>query len=82
MGRAALHVCLVCIMLVTTMFDVSLRADFADDEYIQELIHWTHPHTEVQTDFQYTEQENFTMLRLPRKECRLFSLRFHMTSHL
>ncbi|KIP01723.1 hypothetical protein PHLGIDRAFT_123107 [Phlebiopsis gigantea 11061_1 CR5-6] len=43
-------------------------ADFADDDYIQELIRWTHPHTVAQTDFAYTEEENLVMLRLPRKE--------------
>lgn len=43
-----------------------------DDEYIQELIDWTHPHISDGTPFQYTEKENVEMLRLPRKEC-LFS---------
>ncbi|GJE86893.1 SHQ1-domain-containing protein [Phanerochaete sordida] len=43
-------------------------ADFVDDEYIQELLHWTHPHTQPVTEFQYTEAENMKMLRLPRKE--------------
>lgn len=43
-------------------------ADFVDDDYIQELIHWTHPHTVSTIDFQYTEAENMKMLRLPRKE--------------
>ncbi|OBZ75723.1 Protein shq1 [Grifola frondosa] len=43
-------------------------ADFADDEYIQELLAWNHPHAIVSDEFQYTEEENLTMLRLPRKE--------------
>lgn len=43
-------------------------ADFADDEYIQELIHWEHPHTGPLDVFEYTEDEKATMLRLPRKE--------------
>ena len=53
-------------------FSFFCRADFADDEYIQELIRWTHPHTIPQVDFQYTESENMAMLRLPRKECMYF----------
>ncbi|EKM49118.1 uncharacterized protein PHACADRAFT_154682 [Phanerochaete carnosa HHB-10118-sp] len=43
-------------------------ADFADDEYIQELVRWTHPHAVPVADFQYTEAENMKMLQLPRKE--------------
>ncbi|KAI0781128.1 SHQ1-domain-containing protein [Trametes elegans] len=43
-------------------------ADYADDEYIQELIAWPNPHATGTEDFQYTEKENLTMLRLPRKE--------------
>jgi len=43
-----------------------------DDEYIQELLDWTHPLTDG--PFEYTEKENAEMLRLPRKECSsLFS---------
>lgn len=45
------------------------RADYVDDEYIQELLHWRHPHTAPAEDFSYTEEENAAMLRLPRKEC-------------
>ena len=45
------------------------RADYVDDEYIQELLHWRHPHAAPPEDFHYTEEENATMLRLPRKEC-------------
>jgi protein SHQ1 len=46
-------------------------ADFAEDEYIKELIHWKHPYSSPspETDsFEYTEEEKLTMLRLPRKE--------------
>ncbi|KDR81812.1 hypothetical protein GALMADRAFT_221678 [Galerina marginata CBS 339.88] len=43
-------------------------ADFMDDEYIQELIAWAHPYISGQTEVQYSEKENMTMLRLPRKE--------------
>lgn len=51
------------------MLTSSDRADYADDEYIQELIHWKHPHGVPQTEIQYTEEEKLTMLRLPRREC-------------
>ncbi|KAH9952191.1 SHQ1-domain-containing protein [Amylocystis lapponica] len=43
-------------------------ADFMDDDYIQELVAWTNPHTVAAEQFKYTEEENLTMLRLPRKE--------------
>ncbi|KAH7877617.1 SHQ1-domain-containing protein [Lentinula edodes] len=43
-------------------------ADFAEHEYIQELILWTHPHLSDNGTFTYTEKENATMLNLPRKE--------------
>ncbi|KAG6831306.1 hypothetical protein H0H92_011513 [Tricholoma furcatifolium] len=43
-------------------------ADYADDEYIRELLTWKHPHTDHSESFQYTEEENAAMLRLPRKE--------------
>ncbi|KAI0664996.1 SHQ1-domain-containing protein [Cubamyces menziesii] len=43
-------------------------ADYADDEYIRELIAWPNPHTTSTEEFQYTEKENLVMLRLPRKE--------------
>ncbi|OCH95608.1 SHQ1-domain-containing protein [Obba rivulosa] len=43
-------------------------ADFVDDEYIQDLLVWKHPHTIVAEPFEYTEEENLAMLRLPRKE--------------
>ncbi|KAL7283237.1 hypothetical protein ACG7TL_002664 [Trametes sanguinea] len=43
-------------------------ADYADDEYIRELIAWPNPHVTSTEEFQYTEKENLTMLRLPRKE--------------
>ncbi|TCD62289.1 hypothetical protein EIP91_007085 [Steccherinum ochraceum] len=43
-------------------------ADFADDEYIQELMLWKHPYSLIEGDIIYTEEENLAMLRLPRKE--------------
>ncbi|KAG7092282.1 hypothetical protein E1B28_008644 [Marasmius oreades] len=43
-------------------------ADFAEDEYIQELIKWRHPHTEGPVDPKFAEKENAMMLNLPRKE--------------
>ncbi|KAF7791274.1 hypothetical protein EIP86_002288 [Pleurotus ostreatoroseus] len=54
------------------------RADYADDEYIQELLHWTHPYSNLPKDFQYEEKENMAMLKLPRKECMLL---FVYTNH-
>ncbi|KAG6821100.1 hypothetical protein H0H93_007259 [Arthromyces matolae] len=43
-------------------------ADYADDEYIRELLMWKHPYSDHGEIFQYTDEENATMLRLPRKE--------------
>jgi protein SHQ1 len=49
---------------------VFIRADFSDNEQIEDLIAWTHPHLEsLSTPVLFTEAENATMLRLPRKEC-------------
>ncbi|KAJ8699813.1 hypothetical protein PTI98_002896 [Pleurotus ostreatus] len=42
-------------------------ADFVDD-YLQDLITWRHPYAEDTKPFEFTEDENATMLRLPRKE--------------
>ncbi|KAJ8517564.1 hypothetical protein ONZ45_g5294 [Pleurotus djamor] len=42
-------------------------ADFADDEYVQELISWEDPFVLEDNDFQFTEEENAVMLNLPRK---------------
>lgn len=46
-------------------------ADFADDEYIQELSRWKIPwlgQNDSASPFEFTEDENTTMMRLPRKE--------------
>ncbi|KAH9967827.1 SHQ1-domain-containing protein [Russula dissimulans] len=44
-------------------------ADYADNEQIEELVAWTHPHLESpSTRVVFTEAENAAMLRLPRKE--------------
>ncbi|CCM02849.1 uncharacterized protein FIBRA_04961 [Fibroporia radiculosa] len=43
-------------------------ADFIEDEYIEELSTWQNPYTTSAGEFQYTEDENMAMLRLPRKE--------------
>ena len=48
-----------------------------DDEYIQALLEWVHPHISNLSTFQYTEKENMAMLRLPRKECSLFYYAHH-----
>jgi protein SHQ1 len=45
------------------------RADYADDEIIQDLIAWKHPFMDDNGEVQYTEEEMRIMLRLPRKEC-------------
>lgn len=42
-----------------------------DDEYIQDLLAWTTPAVTAA----YSEEENLTMLRLPRKECAYTSPR-------
>ncbi|KAJ3558479.1 hypothetical protein NM688_g899 [Phlebia brevispora] len=43
-------------------------ADYVDNEYIQELIRWRHPYSDLPQDFPYSEQENLAMLKLPRRE--------------
>ncbi|KAJ6551864.1 SHQ1-domain-containing protein [Mycena capillaripes] len=43
-------------------------ADFADDEYIQELVFWKNPRIVDSGPFQFTEEENLALLNLPRKE--------------
>ncbi|KAJ7111162.1 SHQ1 protein-domain-containing protein [Mycena crocata] len=43
-------------------------ADYADDEYINELIMWRNPHVMAAGPFQFTEEENLSLLNLPRKE--------------
>ena len=46
------------------------RADFADSEQIEELLAWTHPYLSSSAgEVVFTEAENATMLRLPRREC-------------
>jgi protein SHQ1 len=45
------------------------RADFMDDEYIQDLLEWSHPYISNRNVIEYTEKEIMEMLRLPRKEC-------------
>ncbi len=69
MGRRALHVSPLIQPGVRSLNAVLRRADFADDEYIRELVSWSHPHATSTDEFQYTEKENAVMLRLPRKEC-------------
>lgn len=47
-------------------------ADFADSEQIEQLLAWTHPYLDPSSfsvgDVVFTEAENATMLRLPRRE--------------
>lgn len=52
------------------------RADFADSEQIEELLAWTHPYLDPSSsvgDVVFTDAENATMLRLPRRECTYLS---------
>jgi len=85
MESRALHVCrsTTTIPLIITSVEPPSRffnrADFADNEQIEELIVWTHPHLESPstTGVVFTEAENATMLRLPRKECTS-----HFSHHL
>ncbi|KAG9102647.1 hypothetical protein FRC06_001521 [Ceratobasidium sp. 370] len=49
-------------------------ADFVDDDTIRELIDW---HLEADEPFAFTEAENMTMLRLPRREYLLSPPRTH-----
>ncbi|KAF8892576.1 SHQ1 protein-domain-containing protein [Infundibulicybe gibba] len=43
-------------------------ADFADDDYIQELIGWENPYNSSDEPIVYTEEETIQIMRLPRKE--------------
>ncbi|QRW00275.1 box H/ACA snoRNP assembly protein SHQ1 [Ceratobasidium sp. AG-Ba] len=43
-------------------------ADFVDDDIIRELIQWRLKIGEASEPFVFTEEENMTMLRLPRRE--------------
>jgi protein SHQ1 len=53
------------------------RADYADDEYIRELILWKNPRVADSAPFQFTDEENLALLNLPRKECMLSSTLHH-----
>ncbi|KAF5330561.1 hypothetical protein D9619_006009 [Psilocybe cf. subviscida] len=53
-------------------------ADFMDDEYIEELLTWKHPHILASSeDFEYSEKENMEILRLPRKEYLISASQAH-----
>ncbi|KAJ7240381.1 SHQ1-domain-containing protein [Mycena haematopus] len=43
-------------------------ADYADDEYIQELMLWQNPRVVESGPLQFTDAENLALLNLPRKE--------------
>jgi protein SHQ1 len=54
----------------SNFLSVIFSADFMDDEYIEELLTWGHPHIVANMkSFEYSEKENAEILRLPRKEC-------------
>lgn len=49
-----------------------------DNEYVEELIAWEHPHLATDTVASFSESENLTMLRLPQKECEPPSSSFRL----
>jgi hypothetical protein len=63
---------------MTCHFECSLtsscRADYAEDEYIQELLLWRDPELVDSAECIFTESENMSMLNLPRKECKRYAL--------
>lgn len=52
-------------------------ADYAEDEYIQELINWHNPDLTYAAELVITEDEKMAMLRLPRKEYIMDSFQEH-----
>lgn len=84
MGSGTLHVRRTFFPKVTIKslhyLSCFIRADFADNEQIEELLAWTHPHLEspsaAPSSVVFTEAENAAMLRLPRKECKCISSYF------
>src|ERR1700722_853570 len=80
MGRRALHVSQVKRFFFQLL--TSNRADYADDGCIQEMLRWCHPHTAINiSNFQFTEDEELAMLRLPRKECLCIPLFCFTAAH-
>lgn len=75
----------ICKVLVNsnseTLMCVTLRADYADDDHIQELLQWTNPHVAATEEVEYTEREKLAMIRLPRKECKFRILYISSISH-
>jgi hypothetical protein len=74
MGRGALLVSpnFVCMRISRGILIPANRADFVDDDIIRELIESC---LEADTEpFTFTEEENMTMLRLPRRECKHLQL--------
>lgn len=66
----AVHVCIPTYPGVDSF--LINRADFVDDENIQEVIRWSFdPSSSVDEPFTFTEDEKMAMLRLPRRECEL-----------
>lgn len=45
------------------------RADFMNDEEIQDLIAWKSPFVSIDDEVEFTQEEKDTMLKLPRKQC-------------
>jgi protein SHQ1 len=58
------------------------RADYADDEYIQELISFQFSSDApcartLDEEIVFTLEEDLQMLRLPQKECKIFNFSEH-----
>lgn len=51
-------------------------ADYVDEENIQHLLEWNHPHN-IAKEVEYTEEEKLTMLKLPRREYLATPLQVH-----
>ena len=70
MGRGALYVRSAQRHHLVYLSTSSCRADYMDDEYIQELLVWEDPELVGDSECVFTESENAKMLNLPRKECK------------
>jgi hypothetical protein len=71
MGQGVLYVRSLNNTSLRVLTHLFCRADYVDDEYIQELLTWTDPELVDGAECVFTENENMTMLKLPRKECKI-----------
>lgn len=65
------------LFIASSIIHPIIRADFADNEQVEELLAWTHPLLKSSSSAApspnaviFTEAEKLAMLRLPRKECK------------